>query len=256
MADITGYVSGDVNDSGKVNWRGDQATAPVGQSIYKSSSVPLAELGARVVVGDRVFRYSRAAGTMQAGDLAQMNAVSLINVTAGATNPAGGKIFTFYFATSNAADVYTEGTLIAQSGTATNMGFTYRIKSQPIVATTANADLVLYDPLVREINVTDKYSVFQNPYRGLTQCTAGTAPAMGVTPISIVSSDYFWLQTWGPCAAKVAAVSLGAPILAQNTGQVLGLTGTDGGGVKTQVGYSLQLATASERGFVFLTLAP
>jgi len=256
MADITAFQSGDVNNSGKVNWRGDQVAAPIGQSIYQSSSVPLADLGARVVVGDRVFRYAQAAGTMQAGDLAQMNAVSLINVTAGGTNPAGGKIVTFYFATSNSADVYTEGTVIDQSGTATNMGFAYRIKSQPIVATTSNADLVLYDPLVRALNVTDKYSIFQNPYRGLTQCTAGTAPAMGIAPISVVSSDYFWLQTWGPSAAKVGAVALGAPILAQNTGQVLGLTGTDGGGVKTQVGYSLQLATASERGFVFLTLAP
>ena len=55
MAKITGFQDGSVNDSGKVNWRGDQTTAPNAQSIYNASQVQLAELGARMVVGDRVL---------------------------------------------------------------------------------------------------------------------------------------------------------------------------------------------------------
>jgi hypothetical protein len=255
MSDITALLGGEVNDSGKVNWRGDQVSAPIGQSIYKTSSVKLAELGARVVVGDRVFRYSLAAGAINAGDLAQQSGTQLLSVTAGDTNPAGGKVFSFYFATSNSADVYTEGTLFSQSGTAANMGHMYRIKSQPVVATTSTAALTLYDPLVKAVNVTDKWSIQENPYKNVTQMTAGTAPPVGVAPILVTSADYFWAQTWGPAAVKSAAAVNGENVHAQNTGQVVGIVGTTASGAVI-VGWSMQTFTASERGLTFLTIAP
>ena len=51
MADITVRNQGNVDGSGKVNWRGDQVSAPQGgQSIYESSSIQLAQLGARKIV--------------------------------------------------------------------------------------------------------------------------------------------------------------------------------------------------------------
>ena len=74
MADITAYNQGEVADEGLQNWRGDQATlAPGSQSIYKSSTVKLAALGSRKVVGDRVFRYARAGGAIGAGDMTGIN---------------------------------------------------------------------------------------------------------------------------------------------------------------------------------------
>lgn len=257
MSDITGYNQGQVSDEGLVNWRsGESAVTPGGQSIYDTSSVPLTQLGNRKVVGDRVFRYALASGTSSAGDLVQSNPLSLINVTAGGTNPAGAKLFSFYFATSNSADVFTEGYIHAQSGTAANMGLTYRVKSQPIVATTSVANLVLYDPLKLALNVTDKYSLHKNLYNGVTTMTSGTAPAAGVAPVSVASGDYYWLQTWGPTPIRASAATANAPLIA-------GLTGAVGAFVQATtvagsyfVGYALQTFTASEKGMAFLTIAP
>ena len=255
MADITGYNQGNVSDEGKVNWRGDQVTVtPGSQSIYDSSEVALADLGSRKVVGDRVFRYAKALSNAGAGDMTQMNMASLINVTAGAADGSAGRKFTFYFATSNAAGVYDEGMVIAQSGTAANLGYSYRVKTQPIVATTSTAVLTLYDPLKRVNNVTDKWSLFSNPYSRLSENTGGTAPAAGVCPIAVTTDDYFWLQTWGPCNVKAGgALVAGGGFVAGATGQIGPAIATTGG----TLGYVLQpTLTVSEYGYVFLEIAP
>ena len=258
MADITVRNQGEVSDEGLVNWRGDQVSVtPGGQSVFDTASVQMADLGSRKVVGDRVFRYTLAAGTIAAGDLAQLNPASLINVTAGGTNPAGGKVFTFYFATSNSANVFAEGTLHSQSGTAANTGYTYRVKSQPIVATTSTANLVLYDPLKIAANVTDKWSLHKNMYSGITVNTAGTAAPAGVVPVAVVSGDYFWLQTWGPVAVRGSAASAaGLPLIAGATGAVGAFSQSNTVAGAHFIGYSLQIITASEKGMVFLQIAP
>ena len=254
MADITVRNQGEVDDSGKVNWRGDQVSlTPGDQSIYKSSSVKLADLGSRKVVGDRVFRYARAGGAIGAGDLTGLNAPSQILVTGGAADPADGKLFTFYFATANAAGIYDDGLIISQSGTAANMGYAYRVKTQPVVTATTNGSLVLYDPLKRAVNVTDKWSLFANPYSNLLENTSGTQAPMGICPIAVTTNDYFWLQTWGPAAAKCAAVATpGLKVVAGNTGEVKAPVATTGG----QIGFAMAICTASQRGLILLEIAP
>lgn len=255
MADITVYNHGEVEDADQVNWRGDQVNVDQGgQSIYKSSSVKLADLGARKVVGDRVFRYSKALGPIGAGDVAMNNQANLILVTAGSANASGGKVFTFYFATSNAAGVYDDGYLISQSGTAANLGYSYKVKTQPIVATTSTANLTLYDPLTLVANVTDKWSLFSNPYGRLTENTAGTGPTSGVAPLAVTTNDYFWLQTWGPCNVKAgAALVSGDGFVAGATGQIGPAIATTGG----TLGHVIQpVLTVSQYGFVWLTIAP
>lgn len=258
MADINGYNQGEMGGEEKVNWRGDQVTVGQGdQSIYNSSSVPLAELGSRKVVGDRVFRYAKAGGTLGAGTVAQANITSLINVTAGTANLAGGKQFSFYFATSNSAGVYAEGNLISQSGTAANLGYMYRIKTQPAVATTSKATLTLYDPLKIAPNVADKWSIHSNIYSGLTVNTAGTAAPAGVVPVAVTTNDYFWLQTWGPAAVKGSAVAAaGRAVCAGATGQVQDVCVATTADPRFIVGQSMQVMTASEYGMVFVTIAP
>lgn len=257
MADITDFQHGQPDDSGKVNWRGDQVSVPQGgQSIYKSSSVQLAELGERKVVGDRVFRYARANGTIGAGDVCQGFVDNRINVTAGASDPAGGFIFTWYAATTQAANLWAEGYLISQSGTAANLGYTYRVKSHAAASGT-NVALTLYDPLVKVPNTADKWSIFSNAYAKVTECTAGTAPPVGVCPIAVTTNDYFWLQTWGPCGVKTIAGTDAGNVQAGATGQVNApILATTAGAERAYIGYALHTFTASEYGLVFLTIAP
>src|SRR3990167_8665660 len=172
MADITGFNDGQVSEEGLQNWRGDQTVVPEGgQSVFKSSSVSLARLGSRKVVGDRVFRYAQL-GTLAStpGDILQWNPVPQVPTTAGDTNPAGNKLFTYFkTASTAAANFFAEGYLHCVSGTAANTGLMYRIKSHHACAADTNLALTLYDPLEVAINVTDKYVVSANPYKLVTQ---------------------------------------------------------------------------------------
>jgi len=254
MADITSFYQGNVEDSGKVNWRGDQVSVPQGgQSIYETSSVQLAELGSRKVVGDRVFRYAKAGGAISAGELAQYGGTQLINVTAGDDNPAGGKLFTWYAATAINANDFAEGYLISQSGTAANLGFTYRVKSHGAISATSTGNLTLYDSLVKAVDTADKWTLQQNLYNGCSQMAAGTALPLGVAPVAVTSGDYFWLQTFGPAAVKAGTnATAGLSLIAGNTGAVIP-AGTTG---KAPVGVAMQTLTSGEKGMVFLTIAP
>lgn len=270
MADITVRNQGNVSDEGKVNWRGDQVSlTPGDQSIYETSTVQLCDLGSRKVVGDRVFRYAQAGGgvTIAAGDLVQVSpaasangclgAVSgYISVTAGTVNQSGGKVFLYYFATSAAADLFAEGYLYSQSGTAANMGQMYRIKSHASVADTTKTSLFLYDPLTLTSNVTDKWSLAFNKYKSVTRATAQTSIAAGVCPVSVTTGDYFWLQTWGPVNVKAGVgVTTGMSVAMGVTGQVEGVTVVTGS-VNAPIAWAMQTLTVSERGLVWLTIAP
>lgn len=260
MADITVRNQGEVEDSGKVNWRGDQVAAPQGgQSIYKTSSVQLAQLGSRKVVGDRVFRYALASGAAGSGDLCETKATQLDSVTAGGTDPADGKTFTWYAATTIGSGDYSEGYLSCQSGTAANLGQFYRVRTHGAIAKTTNGTLYLYDTLDLVENVTDEWTLTQNPYKSVIECTTGAASIpVGVAPVAVTSSDYFWLQTWGPAMVKAGtAAAKGEALIADVTGQVYNQKISSAGGqVFAVVGYAMQLNTASEYALAFLTIAP
>lgn len=271
MANITAYQGGNMPDQeGKVNWRGDQTLVPQGgQSINESSSVQLADLGSRKVVGDRVFRYARlGAIATNPGDVLQFPASSVkgfceLLATAGnANDPVNGKTFTFYCATSHAADFFAEGYIIAQSGTAANLGQVYRIKTHASVADTSNVTLNLYDGLQKAPNVTDKWSIYRNPYNGVIQNVAGTVAAAGVLSCPATTNDYVWIQTWGPCAVKAQTAAGGAvvgnAVGAAATGAVVGFIATGTGGTPiTPIGEVLYAApVASETVMTFLKIAP
>ena len=259
MADITVRNQGQVDNSGKVNWRGDQVTVPQGgQSIYDTSTIKQTDLGSRKVVGDRVFRYALANGAAGAGDVCESVPISLLAVTGGTANPAGGKIFTFYFATANVAGLYNEGYLHCGSGTAANLGYMYRVKNQPAVGATSEAELELYDPLKKAVDVVDEWSLTANMYGGVVENTDGTELVVGVAPVLVASGDYFWLQTWGPCAIKgSASANAGIALSPGATGEVYDyVVGTTAKTSAICVGQSMQVLAASEYGMAFITIAP
>ena len=135
MADITVRNQGEVDDSGKVNWRGDQVSVPQGgQSIYKTSSIKLAQLGSRKVVGDRVFRYALSAGTIPAGNVAEFSgAETLVDIQPCGTSTAGSKVVSMYATTDYAKNAYAEGYLMAASSAPALAGCMYRIKTNDFV---------------------------------------------------------------------------------------------------------------------------
>jgi len=265
MADITTRQQGEVDDCGKVNWRGDQSVLPQGgQSIYKSSTVQLAQLGSRKVVGDRVFRYMKSNDTIKARQAvtlvgsATTAAGTMITVTA-CTGPAGGKKITISNTGAGTciANEFAEGYIAVDHGTAhtggTNAGgYMYRIKSNPTIAASGTGDFTLYDPLVAAVESTDFVVMYQNLYYQVGVATATGQLPVAVCPVNVVADDYFWGQTWGPAYINVAsAMAIGAAF-SFVAGQATTILDTYRyAGVMLTTG-----SVASRGGIAFIALAP
>lgn len=257
---ITQRSQGEVDDSGKVNWRGDQVSlGQGGQSIYQASQVQLAQLGSRKVVGDRVFRYARAGAAIAQQQLNKAPATAdgennVTQTTCGQHN-IGQRTMNLYSALAVDANAYAEGYVMVADGT--SVGPMYRIKSHGAISKTATGELTLYDPLVTTHTAADEVSVFRNMYNLVLEfATIGDVP-VGVSPVAATTNDYFWMQTWGPCAI---AQSTGTGIVAQGGLAFPGVTGAvqaaTAAGTMPDIGYGMYLGTANIGGAVYLKIAP
>lgn len=259
---ITTRNQGEVEDSGLVNWRGDQTVVPQGgQGVYQASQVQLARLGARKVVGDRVYRYARAGATttVSVGQICQSpdangGEVSVTQTTAGHHN-IGEKIINLYSSGSVGSGDYNEGYVFVCEGTAP--GPMYRIKNHADIAATATGELTLYDPLVTTHTAADQVTVLRNMYNKVVEAGATGDVPVGVSPITVTTSDYFWLQTWGPCAIFA---STGTGIVAKGGMAYIGATGAaqpaTAAGTGPMIGIGMALATDGEESPIFLMIAP
>ena len=254
MADITNRYQGEVEDSGKVNWRGDQVNLPQGgQSIYKSSTVPLAQLGSRKVVGDRVFRYAQAGAELEAAEVAccSISLVDELALVPGAAFTVGAKKFSLVSTAPIGRDALAEGYMMVQSGTAKNQGYMYRIKSHAAITANGTGDVFLYDTIVHTCSANDGVSVRRNKY-SLVILGESNAAAAGVAPIYVTSNDYLWLQTWGPCAVQCAsAVVEGDICQIQSAGEIQSTTQS-----AQIIGVAMQTGAAGVPAFVDLCVAP
>ena len=259
MADITLREQGNVDPSGQVNWRGDQVSAPQGgQSIYDTSSIQLAQLGARKVVGDRVLRYTLAGDTIGAGLIASRAVVDAKHMkTTLSTNAVTGvKALTIVLTTSAAANYFAEGYVHVQSGTAANQGLMYRIKSHGSIGDAGSGVFTLYDEVkVAIASNGDKVALWPNPYSKVILCTDQANPPVGIVPIAVVSGDHFWLQTWGPSpyvAGSAGVPTAGGMIVAGSAG----MAETTAASTTVVIGHSIHQGTALEYGHAWLTIAP
>lgn len=251
---------GEVETSELVNWRGDQATVPQGQSVTQASRVKMARLGARKVVGDRVYRYARAGdGTVVVGDLCQApegatGEVSVVQTTAG-QHFIGQKTINLYSATAISSGDYAEGHVFVCEGT--TPGPMYRIKNNEAISTTSTGKLTLYDTLVTTHTAADQVTVFRNLYNKVVEFAAVGSIPVGVAPVTATTNDYLWLQTWGPCSilhsSGAAVVAKGGIAFPGTTGAVQSATTA---GIGPYIGVGMHLGTTLEFGAVFLKIAP
>lgn len=100
----------------------------------------------------------------------------------------------------------------------------------------------------------------------------GGGPALGVAPVAVAASKYFWLQTWGPCPvmsgkiAMLAGQEVLAPMTSGDTaqavaGSVYPAYSTDAAftltGAHSAIGNCIVPATGdAEYALIYLTIAP
>lgn len=180
----------------------------IGQQMFVSSAAQLHPLGTRGSTADgRVYRYCKAGGSdLVAGNVIQSPATpagqltKAINTTSAVA--LGATLITLTCASSVAAGFYNEGYLIVASGA--GQGLVYTVNNHAAVSTGATGIFRLYDEdaLVVAVTITSTVSLIPNKYNGVIRVpvTTATGVVVGVATYVIVSLQFGWVQTWGPCA--------------------------------------------------------
>lgn len=187
-----------------------------GQGVYEISATQVCELGKRLVLGDKVFRYAQAnadtaltIGTIQMSPpQVAHHALQVAAVTAAGLN----KVTFTVGGTEVTVNQYAEGHMFVE-GVAIGDGWgqCYRIKSHPQADAAATCELTLYDKIVTALKVTSDITLIPNQYKGtlIFAHTSQAGVAIGATPIAVTKSYYYWMQTrgWAAILADEAAAA-------------------------------------------------
>lgn len=227
-------------------------------------------LGTRGVLPDgRVFRYAvNGAAEIEAANLCQAAVepsasthTNALNIIGGATS--GQTTITVVGVTIAAADFYAAGYLVIEVSPGQGM---YRIKSHDAITSAATGFGVTLeedDQLTEALTSgTTKVGLRRNPYSSVIIApTTATHIAVGVTPVTVPASEYFWLQTWGPCAVNADT----APVVGQtmiwpgaSAGSVHAVTTVTALALSAVVGWATTVAGGADKAgtYIYLTIAP
>tara|TARA_Y100000310_G_C20613912_1_gene779545 strand:- start:619 stop:1497 length:879 start_codon:yes stop_codon:yes gene_type:complete len=227
---------------------------------FSETSTQLFPFGAKLIYGEKIFRYAGIAGTsVTAGKCVQVAAATAnhrdkkvdANTSDGATS-VGVRLG----ATAAAANLYKDGYLHILSGS--QGGQLLKIKSHDAVVSAGTGSFSTYDTvsgsLEGEINHAD---LMINPYNDLVVApTSFTGPVVGVTPRGFTADYYGWIQTGGPCSVLLSGtVVLGQQAVRSDTlaGAVEPLD-ADEEGESTVVGQVMVVNDTTEYGVVWLNL--
>jgi hypothetical protein len=181
--------------------KGDHIIIPPAQGIYEASTTKMAPLGTRLAFADgRVFRYAYNGAAEAAPGKFMKCAVNtssnFVNEEVLAAVDVGAYTLTVETAACPTASIYVDGWL--QINDAAGEGIQYKIKSYKANATVATScDVVLYDPIATALTTASEATFIGNPYYATVIATAITEWIIGVPPITVAASSYYWLQTWG-----------------------------------------------------------
>lgn len=236
------------------------------QGIYEQSLTQQHRLGERLKLGARTFHYTYAGGTLSAGVFVEAAALggattTLQNTQAVTVAAAIGatRVYVNALTTAQTADVFADGYAAFYDAGASD-AYTYLVKGNSALATSGTSSYIdLYDELHIALNTDDQVSLITNPYKAVVTGSSTSALAgavMGVPPIAVTSTYYFWLQTWGPCAVMIsAALDFDEYITISDT--TAGYFEPDSASALTNVlGQTLHVGTSGEVGIINLMISP
>ena len=230
---------------------------------YAESSDQLFPLGTKITQGERIWRHCKnGSATPAAGEILQgaaiQHASASLDIVVDAVSNIGD---TFISLTSDtdiavAADYYKEGYIFINVGA--GVGHSYKIKKHDKLNSTNTGEIVtLYDGLViATATSSSKCGLKKNPYDAvIVTVNALSAAPVGVAPLLLTASKYFWAQTGGRCAVIAnASITIGTHVYAGTTAAKADPAITDVKGI-TDIGYAMTAPNTSNEAFLcFLTL--
>ena len=173
------------------------------QGLYDTSTVQKEALGTlRITADGRKFRYAKAGGTVNKG---QMTLAATVNANHAneailAAVPIGTTALelTVTAGTAIAANQLKDGYLTIQDGT--GEGQIYLIVGNSAITNAETViNIALAEPILTALDTTSEFTLCHNPFYGVTHSATGEQLATGISLVAVTSGDYFWAQTGGPC---------------------------------------------------------
>lgn len=182
-------------------------------NIFEEDSSPLYPIGTRLVLGDRVFRYSyfpEAITYAHAGVISYTGKIGSAVDSYDAEQPAGTYEFKVNGTSTGtpALNYYAGGYILI--GTAVNAVVMRILKSTASALGDATYPLIQTVILTLEQGIPDAIAantdcdIFPNHYADVRMAfgsvnTANMKPFVGIPPRIFTAVRYGWIQTWGPC---------------------------------------------------------
>ncbi len=241
---------------------------PLGSRLV-ATAAQKCPLGTRLVLpGSRVFHYTKAgAVALDIGKVMQQAVVTsghTKDLAVAAVAAIGATSVTITNATTALVkDDYAEGYLFVNNEA--GEGQICTIKTHPAEATGSASCVITLeeeDALTVALTTASKVGLRVNEYKNVVvNPTTITGIPVGVTPIAVPLSYYFWLQTWGPANVLTnGTVIRGLTVVPSGTTagavDVYPLNSVDTSGQQPVVGTVMSVGATTEYSLVFLTLAP
>ena len=178
------------------------------QEIHEESATQNYDIGTRLAIDDRVFRYCKAMSDLKSGYGARQANYPREGNVAAVEYAAGTKTVTLPmndhgadYAEEVLADYWKNGFIWFGQFDTRGFGPTYRIKSNTAASGTIPAQyvtLTLYEALKDKVLASSWITAHPNIYRNIQNAFFQKASVVCVPPIFVQSGYYFWGQTWGP----------------------------------------------------------
>ncbi len=172
------------------------------QDIHSVSTTQNYEIGSRLLMDDRMFRYCKAGAALREL-IPGANADGQTEVNTDATDRViGGKVVTILDTTVRVVNYYAGGYywVMYYAPATTGIGILYRVISST-AGTGTSVVLTLATPITRDIDAASWSTAWPSIYGNVSNAVMAKASMVCMPLVQVASGSYFWGQTGGPCFA-------------------------------------------------------
>ncbi len=173
------------------------------QDIHSVSTIQNYEIGSRLLMDDRMFRYCKAGAALREL-IPGANADGQTEVNTDTTNRVVGvSVVTILDTTVRVVNYYAGGYywVMYYAPATTGIGILYRIVSST-AGTGTSVVLTLATPITRAIPSTTWSTAWPSIYGNVSNAQMPKASMVCMPLVQVASGSYFWGQTGGPCFAQ------------------------------------------------------
>lgn len=175
---------------------GDNADVP-SLGVYAVETTKRYIPGTRKITWDgRVFKYAYAISAVVPYHGCHAGEAGALSYTACPSAVSAGQRYAIATLASRTEDDLAGGYFVLYHSTIDNTTQYGIVGNEATSGTTTR--IYLDAPTAYASTTSFAHEVYENPYRECSHTTSGTLAILGV-PMMNASSEYFWMQTWGPC---------------------------------------------------------